>query len=268
MPGLERAARAGRIEAAFLQPQARRHRAALRLRGASRRADGAGAALARAAPGRCRNCACRCGCGQRGCLRGFRGPRTVHLDIVDYPGEWLLDLALLDQDFGQWSRQALARGRHAPRSGGRSATVWPGPTRPRNWTSRPPPPLAPPRDWTGLSCRPRATPAIPTARPGRFLLPGDLEGSPALTFAPLPPSASPARVAGPRIRPPVRGLQVAGGQTLLPRPFRPHRPAGGAASTRLVRSHAGPRALEDLRQALSGILWRPSGRGATPSCRR
>ena len=37
------------------------------------------------------------------------GPRTVHLDIVDYPGEWLLDLALLDKDYAAWSREALAR---------------------------------------------------------------------------------------------------------------------------------------------------------------
>jgi len=29
-----------------------------------------------------------------GLLGGLQGPRTVHLDIVDYPGEWLLDLAL------------------------------------------------------------------------------------------------------------------------------------------------------------------------------
>jgi hypothetical protein len=34
------------------------------------------------------------------------GPRTVHLDIVDYPGEWLLDLALLDKTYADWSRHA------------------------------------------------------------------------------------------------------------------------------------------------------------------
>ena len=27
-----------------------------------------------------------------GLLSGLSGPRTLHLDIVDYPGEWLLDL--------------------------------------------------------------------------------------------------------------------------------------------------------------------------------
>ena len=36
------------------------------------------------------------------------GPRTLRLDILDYPGEWLLDLPLLGQDFGTWSREALA----------------------------------------------------------------------------------------------------------------------------------------------------------------
>ncbi|MGL5008736.1 MAG: YcjX family protein, partial [Paracoccaceae bacterium] len=31
-----------------------------------------------------------------GLFAGFQGPRTLHLDIIDYPGEWLLDLSLLD----------------------------------------------------------------------------------------------------------------------------------------------------------------------------
>ena len=34
-----------------------------------------------------------------GLLSGVRRPRTVHLDIVDYPGEWLLDLELLDKGY-------------------------------------------------------------------------------------------------------------------------------------------------------------------------
>ena len=34
-----------------------------------------------------------------GILSGITGPRTLHLDIVDYPGEWLLDLGLLDKGF-------------------------------------------------------------------------------------------------------------------------------------------------------------------------
>ena len=34
-----------------------------------------------------------------GLLGGVSGPRTIHLDIVDYPGEWLLDLGLLDKSY-------------------------------------------------------------------------------------------------------------------------------------------------------------------------
>lgn len=44
-----------------------------------------------------------------GLLGGIQGPRTVHLDIVDYPGEWLLDLALLDKSYAEWSAETLAR---------------------------------------------------------------------------------------------------------------------------------------------------------------
>src|SRR5260370_18652169 len=34
--------------------------------------------------------------------------RTLTLDIVDYPGEWLLDLPLLSKDYQQWSAESLA----------------------------------------------------------------------------------------------------------------------------------------------------------------
>lgn len=44
------------------------------------------------------------------------GPRTLRLDILDYPGEWLLDLPLLDQDFATWSRQTLDLLRAPPRA--------------------------------------------------------------------------------------------------------------------------------------------------------
>src|SRR6478736_433100 len=48
---------------------------------------------------------------------GWRtGPASLTLDIVDYPGEWLLDLALLDSDYVQWSRQTLEASRRRDRS--------------------------------------------------------------------------------------------------------------------------------------------------------
>src|SRR5690606_23469047 len=42
---------------------------------------------------------------------GMHGPATLNLDIVDYPGEWLLDLPLLGLSFAEWSAEALHRAR-------------------------------------------------------------------------------------------------------------------------------------------------------------
>src|SRR6478752_334917 len=41
--------------------------------------------------------------------------RTLTVDIVDNPGEWLLDLPLLNKSFEQWSAESLALSREAPR---------------------------------------------------------------------------------------------------------------------------------------------------------
>ncbi len=114
------------------------------------------------------------------------GLNRLNIDIVDYPGEWLLDLPLLDLDYAQWSREALAQSRLLSRRA--IAKAWhqaPGSVDP-----------AAPAD-EALAARLadlfksylRATRAdanaLSTLPPGRFLMPGDLEGSPALTFAPL-----------------------------------------------------------------------------------
>ncbi len=44
-----------------------------------------------------------------GLLAGVSGPRTLHVDIVDYPGEWLLDLALIGKTYADWSETTLDR---------------------------------------------------------------------------------------------------------------------------------------------------------------
>ena len=43
------------------------------------------------------------------------GNRRIRLDILDYPGEWLLDLPMMDQAFSAWSAQTLALMRVSPR---------------------------------------------------------------------------------------------------------------------------------------------------------
>src|SRR6185503_16070224 len=42
--------------------------------------------------------------------------RTLTLDIVDYPGEWLLDLPLLNKSYEQWSAESLALSREPLRA--------------------------------------------------------------------------------------------------------------------------------------------------------
>src|SRR6266851_9734302 len=43
------------------------------------------------------------------------GPWRLRLELLDYPGEWLLDLPLLQQSYGAWSEQTLSLIRRPPR---------------------------------------------------------------------------------------------------------------------------------------------------------
>lgn len=38
---------------------------------------------------------------------GSLGSGVIQLELIDYPGEWLIDLPMLSQNFGQWSKKAL-----------------------------------------------------------------------------------------------------------------------------------------------------------------
>ncbi len=108
------------------------------------------------------------------------------LDVVDYPGEWLLDLALLDQSYVAWSRATILGTRRT----GRAAIAAP-------WlaTMAELDPAAPLDEVVAeraanafkayLSALRAGAEAVATTPPGRFLMPGDLAGSPMLTFAPL-----------------------------------------------------------------------------------
>lgn len=49
-------------------------------------------------------------------MRRALSPESVlHIDIVDYPGEWLLDLPLIDMDFQTWSAQVFSAAEQEPR---------------------------------------------------------------------------------------------------------------------------------------------------------
>lgn len=51
-----------------------------------------------------------------GLLTRTLGSRTVTLELLDYPGEWLLDLPMLRQDYATWSQATLGRLRRGLRA--------------------------------------------------------------------------------------------------------------------------------------------------------
>ncbi|MEP9388267.1 YcjX family protein [Mesorhizobium sp. KR9-304] len=110
----------------------------------------------------------------------------LSVDIVDYPGEWLLDLPLLGKNYAEFSRDAFELAELPVRAG-----------LSRDWR-RLADTVDPRADADEMAARRLAESftaylracklderALSTLPPGRFLMPGDLEGSPALTFAPM-----------------------------------------------------------------------------------
>ncbi|TCP60876.1 hypothetical protein EV663_10750 [Rhodovulum bhavnagarense] len=186
-----------------------------------------------------------------GLLGAVTGPRTVHIDIVDYPGEWILDLALLDKTYATWSGDMLAR--MAQRPGGDGFRVMLAETDP----------AAPLDEPQAQALTGAYTEALKEARlagfsdcsPGRFLLPGELEGSPVLTFVPLPEPRG-ATPRGSLWREMDRRFEAYKREVVKPF-FRDH-------FSRIDRQvvlvdalgaiHAGPRAVEDMRLAMTEML--------------
>ncbi|WP_237152536.1 YcjX family protein [Oryzibacter oryziterrae] len=114
------------------------------------------------------------------------GRGRLDLDIVDYPGEWLLDLPLLSKDFRAFSREALERARDPRRAA--IASDWLGYTNGLAADGLADEEAAGRAHelFSGYLSAARADEhALSMLPPGRFLMPGDLAGSPALTFAPL-----------------------------------------------------------------------------------
>jgi uncharacterized protein len=112
--------------------------------------------------------------------------RELVVDMVDYPGEWLLDLPLLATSFESWSAASLALSRQEPRV--RLAGRWHAhlATLDAKARAEETAAIAAARLFTDYlaACRNERY-AMSLLPPGRFLMPGDLAGSPALTFAPL-----------------------------------------------------------------------------------
>jgi predicted YcjX-like family ATPase len=183
--------------------------------------------------------------------------RTLTLDIVDYPGEWLLDLPLLNKSYEQWSAESLGLSRERPRAP--LAAQWHTHLATLNAVEAE-------DEQAALTAARLFTEYLRTCRderfamsllpPGRFLMPGNLAGSPALTFAPLNLPDNGAAPEGSLWAMMRRRYEAY--KDVVVRPFfRDH-------FSRLDRQvvlvdalsafNSGPEALVDLEAALAGIL--------------
>jgi uncharacterized protein len=183
--------------------------------------------------------------------------RTLTIDIVDYPGEWLLDLPLLRKTYPQWSAESLALSAHGPRA--QIAAPW------RDYLATLDP-LGPQDEQAALRAAALFTRYLKACRderfamsllpPGRFLMPGDLAGSPALTFSPLqwpsdevPPAGSLAAMMRRRYE---------AYKDVVVRPFFEGHFARLDRQIILVDAlaafNAGPDAVRDLEGALAAVL--------------
>lgn len=194
-----------------------------------------------------------------GFLSNLQSVRTLHLDIIDYPGEWLLDLALLDKTYARWSDETFDRLARRVQAQDFLATA-----RAEDGSL----PLVETRaqalaeSFTAYLHAARAA-GYSDCTPGRFLLPGELAGSPVLTFAPLPQPADSPRNS--LYREMDRRFEAYKARVVKPF-FRNH-------FARIDRQvvlvdvlgaiHQGPRAVEDLRRTMAEVLsaFRPGRNG-------
>jgi uncharacterized protein len=182
---------------------------------------------------------------------------SLALDLVDYPGEWLLDLPLLEKTYAQWSRETVAASEtpaRAPLSAEwRAALAGLDPHAHANEDAA----RRIAKLFTAYLKRARDDVyALSTLPPGRFLMPGDLEGSPALTFAPIALSEDGAIAPGSLGAIMARRYEAYKAHVVRPF-FRDH-------FARLDRQivlvdalsalNSGPAALSDLESALTDVM--------------
>ena len=183
--------------------------------------------------------------------------RSLTIDIVDYPGEWLLDLPLLNKSFEQWSTESLALSREGPRV--KLAGPWHEHLKtlqPEGREDEQATRMAAKLFTDYLrACRDERF-AMSLLPPGRFLMPGNLADTPALTFAPLEVASDGTAPDGSLWAMMRRRYEAY--KDVVVRPFFRDHFARLDRQIVLVDAlaafNAGPEALHDLEAALTGIL--------------
>ncbi len=199
---------------------------------------------------------------------GFFGQRlkrgVLNIDIVDYPGEWLLDLPMLEKTYEEWSADIIEAARRPVRA--ELSATWLKRLRridPHDISNEIAVRALAEQFTNYLSACRESDRALSVLPPGRFLMPGDLEGSPLLTFSPL--------IMEPGVSAPKASLQAMMASRY--EAYRRHvvQPFYRNHFARLDRQivlvdvlstlNAGSESVEDLRAALTEILhsFRPGG---------
>jgi len=190
-------------------------------------------------------------------IKRFLGHSRLSIDILDYPGEWLLDLPLLNKSYETWSKETLANARSELRKP--LAEKWLQFTNNCDAQDAQDEQLAIQASKLFKNylekCRDDEF-ALSTIPPGRFLIPGDWEGSPALTFAPLklPLSQSPK----PNSLWSMMARRFQSYQSLIAKPFFRdhfvHLDRQIVLVDALQALNGGPQAVQDLEHVLTEIL--------------
>ncbi len=133
---------------------------------------------------------------------GFAGalpPRHIRLELLDYPGEWLLDLPLLREDFSQWSERGFRRLEGAPAAITRDFLAFAGGLPARVGAEEA---LAATghRLYRVMLRRLRDEAGLSLLQPGRFLMPAPGPEPPWIEFFPLRRRQRARRAAAPALR--------------------------------------------------------------------
>jgi len=193
----------------------------------------------------------------RGLVARTVGSGKLHVDIIDYPGEWLLDLPLMGMGYARWSALTIAASRTGPRL-----------ARAQDWHAHLTTLDAAARADEGqairaaqlftaylASCRDDDA-SLSALPPGRFLMPGDFAGSPLLAFAPLDVAEDASFASGS-----LGALMARRYDSYVARIVKPFFFGNFARLDRqivlvdaLSALNAGAAAVNDLQTALAGIL--------------
>lgn len=119
-------------------------------------------------------------------FRHFKSQATLYFDIFDYPGEWLLDLPLLNWRYQQWSQQFKRQQQLSPARQLVEFEQWQQKVRKLDLLAEADEDVLAQlaRDYTQLLHLYKQQ-GLQLIQPGRFVLPAELENAPVLQFFPL-----------------------------------------------------------------------------------